>query len=315
MDKLIKKYLRGNLSVEKERELTRIFSHYGYRLDEDLPDTIADNMPDEETSVRMKAGILHRVKAPRKKVVKWHWAAAAAVLVGVLGIAVQLFLRQEKNTVSKVTWHTQANHGGGVMRVSMPDSSLIWLNAQSSVRYASDYNRAARTVYLDGEAYFEVTQDVTRPFTVRADSLQVTVLGTSFVVSNHGEEPYHQVSVVSGRVRSSVSGQTGTTKELVAGDCYRYDRKTGMVTVNNVTSDDATAWLTGTLIFKDEELGAVSRVLARRYGVTFRFSGDELKTQRVTLKIPNESIHTVLAVLQSVTGTEYRLVGNEVIIK
>lgn len=315
MDKQIKKYLRGKLSDAERKELERIFRLYGYTLDAPEHPVPAADMPDAATAARIKQQIMQQIAPTRAKQIRWRWAAvAAAMLVGIIGVVTQLYAPRERSAGTSITWHTQSNPGKGVMRMTMPDSSRIWLNAASSIRYPDTYNDTNRTVYLQGEAYFEVSEDRSRPFHVYADSMHITVLGTSFNVAGYRDEPFHSVTVVSGRVRTAISGSQETVRELQPGDRFEFDRHRGAIHVGNVTADDAIAWREGLLVFNDRNLGAVTRVLARRYGATFRFVSPKEQKQKVTLKIPNESLRTVMQTLQSATGIPYEINGLEVTI-
>ncbi len=89
--------------------------------------------------------------------------------------------------------------GGRGNTLILSDGSKVTLNAATTFRYPTNFSAVNRTVYLDGEAYFEVTKDETKPFVVKLEKQDVTVLGTSFNVEAYGDESYSVLTLLSGR--------------------------------------------------------------------------------------------------------------------
>jgi transmembrane sensor len=96
--------------------------------------------------------------------------------------------------------------GSQVVSLTLSDGTRVWLNAASSIRYPAAFLANERVVEITGEAYFEVAEDATKPFTVRKDNTVIEVLGTAFNVNSYGDEPVLAVTLLSGKVRVDVSG-------------------------------------------------------------------------------------------------------------
>ncbi len=89
---------------------------------------------------------------------------------------------------------------GGQFQVVLPDSSHVWLNSASSLRYPTVFSGGTREVELTGEGYFEIRHHAGRPFFVRCGALRVEVLGTGFDVMGYADEPAPRVALVEGSV-------------------------------------------------------------------------------------------------------------------
>ena len=94
----------------------------------------------------------------------------------------QLVYHEQENG-KRIQWHTLSVPRGGEYKLVLADGTRVWLNAASELMYPDHFSADQRKVVLKGEAYFEVTKDVKRPFSVVLGDMEVKVLGTSFNVS------------------------------------------------------------------------------------------------------------------------------------
>ncbi len=107
----------------------------------------------------------------------WMKYAAALTALVFIGTGVGVWLQQHKSAQEMLV--AVANEGM-VKEVVLPDGSKVWLNNAAVLQYPREFSGNRRNVHLEGEAYFEVTKDRQRPFTVESDAMRVRVLGTSF---------------------------------------------------------------------------------------------------------------------------------------
>src|SRR5690606_19908053 len=89
---------------------------------------------------------------------------------------------------SKEEWHTLTTPKGGQYRLILPDGSMVWLNAASSITYPTAFTGSQRTVEITGEAYFEVKHYENKKFTVSSNQTTTEVLGTHFNVNAYDDE-------------------------------------------------------------------------------------------------------------------------------
>src|SRR5690606_12693639 len=98
-------------------------------------------------------------------------------------------------------FHTIRTPRGGVYTVTLPDGSLVRLNAATTLRYPTSFSGDTRDVEVNGEAYFEVVHNRRKPFRVRSGDQLITVLGTKFNVNSYANEPIIRTTLLEGSVR------------------------------------------------------------------------------------------------------------------
>ena len=158
--------------------------------------------------------------------------------------------------------------------LALSDGSLVYLNAETSVKYPVVFAENERMVELDGEAYFEVAKDASRPFIVRMNGVDVKVTGTSFNARAYRNEGKVVTTLIEGRVE--VNG-----KAIVPGEQARYEVGNGDLEVAKVDVEHFIAWKEGYFVFRNERLEDVMRTLARWYKVEYYFIDEASKDVRI----------------------------------
>lgn len=158
--------------------------------------------------------------------------------------------------------------------LALSDGSLVYLNAETSVKYPVVFGESERMVELDGEAYFEVAKDASRPFIVRMNGVDVKVTGTSFNARAYRNEGKVVTTLIEGRVE--VNG-----KAIVPGEQARYEVGNGDLEVAKVNVEHFVAWKEGYFVFRNERLEDVMRTLARWYKVEYHFMDEASKDVRI----------------------------------
>lgn len=214
-------------------------------------------------------------------------AALAACLLLVFAPALGLRVRADLVTGT-----------GETRSVTLEDGSIVHLGPESVL--LNRFSAQGRIVaLLAGEAFFEVTRDPERPFTVEAEGLAVTVLGTAFDVRI--AERSLSVAVRSGAVAVEHDGIP--TVRLEAGNRATVDRATGNVALDHVAADDVAGWRDGPLFFADATVAEVVEQLRRYQHGWIVFADDTLAAERVTgLYDPREPDRALRALMQPVGG-------------
>ena len=158
--------------------------------------------------------------------------------------------------------------------LALSDGSLVYLNAETSVKYPVVVGESERMVELDGEAYFEVAKDASRPFIVRMNGVDVKVTGTSFNARAYRNEGKVVTTLIEGRVE--VNG-----KAIVPGEQARYEVGNGDLEIAKVDVEHFVAWKEGYFVFRNERLEDVMRTLARWYKVEYHFMDEASKDVRI----------------------------------
>jgi ferric-dicitrate binding protein FerR (iron transport regulator) len=173
----------------------------------------------------------------------------------------------------------------------------VWLNEGSKLSYPTAFAAERRQVTLEGEAYFEVVHlREHQPFVIQANGTQTTVLGTSFNVTAHAKGGV-QVSVVTGRVRLTHSGQARQEVLLTKGWTGVYDPATQQVRRDSTGDSNFLAWKTGVLTFRNTPVKEVITTLARYYRRDLRLQAPKLGTCHFTGTFERQPFDKVLQTL------------------
>lgn len=218
--------------------------------------------PDEALS-RFKSRIHKKEKRlALRQVLGVIQRAAAVLFIPVFLLSAYLFIQQGQGNVRTLAVRTNP---GVVSAFDLPDGSKVWLNANSELRYPSDFNADTRTVELTGQGYFEVTKNAHKPFIVKADKdYSVEVLGTSFNVSAYKDESMIETTLVEGSVKLNVvSGGKRMTQMLKPNEKAEYQKGAGKIKVFGVNTEYDTAWKNGEIIFRNHPMDKVLKTLER----------------------------------------------------
>ena len=161
----------------------------------------------------------------------------------------------------------------------LPDSSEIWLNAGTVIKYPKRFSDSQRTVHLNGEAYFSVKKDAAHPFIVNTPQLSVKVLGTKFYVTSTLKEKDFMVSLIEGSVKIS-SGE----KSAMLKPGYRAQFKDGEFKQSVIRTFETELWKDGIYYFKDKSFDELMEGFEKCFGVKISIDKDIKSTERYTGK-------------------------------
>lgn len=169
----------------------------------------------------------------------------------------------------EVSYHTlTVPEGCKPVQVSLADGTEVWVNTASVFRYPTVFTGGKRDVTLRGEAYFEVSQEKEKPFSVQTEHMTVQVLGTAFDVSAYNDDKQHNVVLASGSVVLTANGHSGVLhRQLSPGDLASYAPGTGRLSMAVVNTEEYISWRKGYLIFKRAPLEEIIKRLSRYYNI------------------------------------------------
>ena len=146
-------------------------------------------------------------------------------------------------------------------------------------------NGKNRQVYLDGEAYFEVSKNSEKPFVVKLKKQEITVLGTTFNIQAYGHESYSEVTLLTGRILLEAFNERGESMSrmyLKPDQKALSDNSTGSVSLQEVNASLSNAWINGEYKFKDEPLASIVKRLENYYNVKIHLDDKRLEKIRYT---------------------------------
>lgn len=210
----------------------------------------------------------------------------AAVWAGILLLAGWSIwkIRENHHTGTAVLRFVEKTNRQGIpVRYALPDSSVVYLAAGSTVKYPESYPQTGREVQLQGQAFFDVQKDETHPFSIRTGNMETRVLGTSFRITAFAGQK-QEVAVATGRVSvcSVLEEKATELTQLTPGTKITYDPQSGKALKGRVDIYSLEQWKAGELAIDEQPMAEVARELERRYGVELKFIDPETANARVS---------------------------------
>ena len=207
-------------------------------------------------------------------------------------------------------WDEQITAAGTKLKIRLTDGSFITLNNGSKIKYKKDFNVKQREIYLEGEAYFEVSHNKDKKFVVHTGNISTTVLGTKFNVNAFPQESKIAVSLVEGKVNVSKEekGSENSLAVLKPSQQLVFNKTDNISVVENFNAMEVIGWLDNSLIFKKERLPDVLAKLEKVFGVKFELADKSFDKFRITGDFTNNSYITITKALQKLTGLSYKTI-------
>ncbi|WP_307984679.1 FecR domain-containing protein [uncultured Bacteroides sp.] len=245
-----------------------------------------------------------------------HWkrlAVAILVLLAVSGLSYYSGYSSQDWTDEVVCFETVVPLGAR-SKVVLPDQSVVWVNAGSSLRYDKNFLKEKREVYLKGEAFFEVTPDSLKPFVVKSEELAVKVLGTSFNIRTYEDEEEVDVVLLSGKVDVYMNRPVVLKHpvHLNPNEQLTYEKGSEKVFKREVEAADICAWVTGEMKFTKAPFSSLIKELERKYNVKLKVETSALLQEQYTGSFTSE--HTIYDILHEINidgKYEWKQNGNE----
>lgn len=176
-----------------------------------------------------------------------------------------------KGSSNRLVYNEIITDKGRQWSTILPDNSVVWLNANSSLKFPLQFSDNERLVELTGEASFKVVHNETKPFRVKAYGQLIEDIGTEFNVEAYSDELAIKTTLIEG----SASVSTNNKKVILkSGQQSLVSFSSSNIEVSNGDIEAATAWRKGLFYFKDADLKAIMRQLSRWYDVEVKYEGD-----------------------------------------
>lgn len=190
----------------------------------------------------------------------------------------QLAYAAESSAASQITYNTMHTPRGRQFQLLLPDGSKVWLNAATTLKYPTGFTTGERIVEMEGEAYFEVAKDPSRPFRVKLpNNNTIEVLGTHFNVNSYTDEKNMTTTLLEGAVSVNAGSSQAILRpgeQALAGPA-----QAPLKVVKHADIEQVMAWKNGYFHFDGLDLPAVMRQISRWYDVEVEFKGDVPRKQ------------------------------------
>lgn len=240
------------------------------------------------------------------------WLKIAAVFSGVIVIALFYYSSGKKDFITISSKYAETKN------IVLPDGSKVTLNANSSIKYADNWNTEHREVWLKGEGFFkikhaEIAGKAPVKFIVHASEVNVEVVGTQFNI-NSKDDRKTKVLLTSGKIRLSVIQNNGKAVNMSPDDLFDYDSETKIYSVTKVKPDTYVSWIDHKYIFEKAPLEEVCKELQRYYGKEVMITDEKIRKQHLSgiLELQNEE--TLIQTLSALLGVPVQEHKNQIII-
>lgn len=315
---LIRRYLQQQTTAEENEQMQQWIEAHGSQWLDDYFDqtpmqpavqiTAEDN---ERMTAKVLAAVQTQSQSQPARIISLKkrflpWIAAASLLV-----AIALIWQPFKTSApTLLSWQTISNEkAGSIKKIYLPDSSLVILNAYSSISIASNYNDTSRELQLSGEAFFDVKHNPAAPFKVSAAGTSTRVYGTRFNISAYPEAVQVRVALQQGSI--GLSAAVFPEQRLVPGDLFLYNKNNGSTQKLQFAVADIGNWTTGMLSFYKTPLSDVLTILEKKYEVEFIYDA-RLADQTITASFGKMPLDKILQHLSFVWNLHFGQKGKTI---
>lgn len=247
---------------------------------------------------------------------KRYWMQIAASLLFIIAGALTVLTYMQRQEINNLAEQNVVIRSGdyGKSLVTLPDGTIVHLNAKSSLTYSQDFGRTNRKVELSGEGFFEVKKDTEKKFIVGTGYMDVTVLGTKFNVYAYENKDLVEMSLVEGSVNITTELPPYRSINVKPNEKVTYNKITGELKHEQTSNKIETAWMNKELVFRSEPLKNVFNYLSRKFAVTFNVNDEELLNDIYTGTFEDENIESIMRVLKIHYNFEYKNEDNMITI-
>ncbi len=273
----------------------------------------------------LKAKIDEKIAPPQPTHIerKSYTFAKVAAAISILAITSVIFfwfspenINNDQNLVETINTIEKSNKAGEKTIFILSDSTRITLNANSKLSFPEKFSDNKRQVQLEGEAFFEVTKDTSRPFTIKSGEVITTVLGTSFNINAYPTSRIIKVAVATGKV--SVKGFDGNIAKdewtILPNEMTIFQKDSHSMRKTSFNSLGEMGWKDGIIYFKDDGIDKIIATLSQWYGADFTINKKIEKTTDYSGIYDNKSLEEVLKGISFVFDFNYEIKGKSVII-
>ncbi|KLT65666.1 FecR family protein [Pedobacter sp. BMA] len=269
--------------------------------------------PQETFSVPVQEN--KQVKPLRKVKALWGYGIAAACVAALLVFGI--YSINKKTTGESPAWVSVVAPKGKIISFTLPDSSVVVLNAGSQISYSREFNQQKnRLIKLSGEAFFDVQHQEKHPFVVESGKIKTVVYGTSFNIRAYHNEKEIKVSVKSGKVGVLKNAVEATEPVLLTrNQRLTFDTLSQDFQAVTPIRERADEWTNGTLTFEQTPVKEVFASLSRRFNVAFNLKALEVSNCKLTARFENQDLQSILKTIHTVMNIQIKQTNQTIYLK
>ena len=267
-------------------------------------------------------------------------AACILLIAGLFFTFPGIIPRKQKTGI--INTYTVSTQAGEKKMITLPDGTTVWLNVASKLSYPAGFAAdSIRMVTLSGEAYFEVKHDSTRPFMIHTKNMDIRDIGTAFNVKSYPDEALTEASLITGAIEVTVHDNADRKirlkpkEKIVVYQNKHFEKYSNTDSLKNMPVQDIqvsgysiaqikpdpvirtfpeTAWMQNDLVFKNQPLEELAKIMERRYAVKIIITDNNIRQYQLTGIFKDETIGQALQELQVIAPFRYKIKDNVVTI-
>lgn len=330
---ILKKYRQGLCTPEEQALIDKWFKAMGSWEDPSL-----DHLAKAEIRNRSWNNIRARIDESKPKSAdefakrrtlhvssRRIWAFAACIAIVAISVVLIIQGPEPANDLPsnrQALKRTILNDTKTEMEVRLHDGSRVLLKPESKLVFSEPFAAAQRIVYLDGEAFFDVSRDTLHPFVVHTKEVITKVLGTSFTVSAFADDDNITVSVMTGKVsvmtRNDKDSATTSLKETILTPNQKiiYNRSNNIVSrgILNEPLPILPAETVKRMHFEAAPIKDIFTALEEVYGVDIVFDEHTFSSCILTTSIAEGSIYNRLDMICKAIDAQYVIKENHIVV-
>jgi len=253
---------------------------------------------------------------PNKKFKIKVWRNAAAVFLIFSLLSVLFFQESFFSHKNKIAYKEIVVPNGKIKKIILPDNTIVILNSDTKLKYSDNFGKKKREVFLEGEAYFDVTHNSAKPFIIHTCENTIQVLGTAFNVSSFPDNNIHFISLERGKIKIK-ENEAEHYSNLYPNQIYLLIRKSNQSKI--FKSQDIklySSWKNGEILFTNQTFANIATKLERSHNVIFNIRNKKIKNCRYTGKFNRkQNIESILNIIKLTTPFNYEIKNDTINIK
>lgn len=316
----IERYLKGDCTETESREIEDWYYSF-----EENPDYISGLDEEQQTELksRLQYAIRSRIRlseasGPVRKLRTSVILKIAASLVIAFGLGYlareNLASKPAPENLTQLIENTQQH----LMRLTLPDTSTVWLYPGAIVEYQS-FGNDTREIRLTGQAFFEITRDTLRPFLIHSTDFTTRVLGTSFQITARPEDSTASVLVKTGKVAVQVHTNGAAEKDnqviLTSTQKAVFSKaRNRLVKETAVSRPELTLWTARSLSFQNAPLPEVAEILSAEFGIAVHIEGQGMDSCTIRADFTDQNLPTIIELICKSVAAEYEMLDDQIFI-
>jgi transmembrane sensor len=324
---ILKKYRQGNATAEEKRLIDLWYDS----LEKDVQPDITDEFGLEiRLWSRIKILLLKsgRRDNTRKLINRYAVGIAASLVVSVAVFHFYISYPNVENVriagkqEASFFWKNITNTKKIPELIVLPDKSKVTIEPGTKLKYSSVFNEVSREIYLEGEAFFEVSKNAQRPFLVYANEVTTKVLGTSFRIKALQQEKEVTIAVKTGKVSVFTNNKNEKLMKaeeiiLTPNQQVVFDKKEKKISKKRLVDKPQVILPdedVNRMRFNEAPVAEIFRTLEKLYGVEIVFDEKKLSSCELTTIISDNDIYNRLNIICNAIGASYVLENGTIII-